>query len=232
MGSAQEYKRINLDGTKVYILGDSNTVAHSQYWDAWAKKNFPASRIDFKARKGAGIHVITEQLEVIDPKTTRMVIIGSLGGNDAQGLKNRDFEAELSPGGPYFKRVIEPLMEELKRLQDAGVKIAFFGLPFGRETGEIPKANDKREMARLAMDAALVIAASSYTPEIPYETVFDATKAIKGSGGGGTLFRRPSEGLSKAFSYFDRGRAAYQRGNCICTGRPWSPRALAFLTGL
>jgi len=176
------YERVKLDGTKVYVLGDSNTVAHKNYWTAWSKKNMPASRINFEAKSGLSIPAITQQLQGIDPKTAKTIIIGSLGGNDAQGLKNGNFEAELSPDGPYYQGVIIPLIKELRRFQNGGTKIVFFGLPFGRRDGKTPRINDKREAARFAMDAALAIAAASHG--IPYRSVFEATRAIKGSKGG------------------------------------------------
>jgi hypothetical protein len=164
------------DGTEVYILGDSNTTTHEGYWSVWSRKNFPKSRINFLALGGLKIPTILSQLEKVDPKNTRMVIIGSLGGNDAQGLKDKNFVKELEPGGDYYVNNIEPLMKRLNYLQRNGVVVKFFGLPFGR--GSDPN----REKARAAMDLALLTAAQEYG--VDYTTVFEKTKQIKGKRGG------------------------------------------------
>jgi len=164
------------DGTQAYILGDSNTQVHMGYWNLWSRKNHPRSRINFLAERNNTIPVILKQLKKIDPKKTEVVIIGSLGGNDAQGLKNKNFRQLLSPEGRYYLNKIIPLMQELQSLQKAGVKIYFFGLPFGR--GREPE----RAQARAAVDLALLNAAEEYG--IKYTTVFDKTEKIKGDQSG------------------------------------------------
>ena len=164
------------DGSQVYILGDSNTTAHRGYWTAWSRKNFSKSKINFLARGGLKIPTISNQLDKINPKNTRMIIIGSLGGNDAQSVKGKDFIQELSPGGNYYVNNIAPLMKKLNLLQKSGVKVKFFGLPFGRG------ADPNRAKARAAMDLALLTAAQQYN--IDYVTVFEKTKQIKGKRSG------------------------------------------------
>jgi len=175
-GTELEPDVVARDGSQVYIVGDSNTTAHRKYWSSWSRKNFPKSKVNFLARGGLRIPTILNQLKKINPKNTKMVIVGSLGGNDAQGLKSKNFIESLSPGGNYYVNNIVPLMKQLSFLQKNGVKVKFFGLPFGRG----PDPN--RAKARAAMDLALLTAAQQYG--IDYVTVFEKTKQIKGKKGG------------------------------------------------
>jgi len=175
-GTELEPDTVARDGSQVYIVGDSNTTVHRAYWSSWSRKNFPKSKINFLARGGLRIPTILSQLEKINPKNTKMVIIGSLGGNDAQGLKGKNFVEKLSPGGDYYVNNIVPLMKKLNFLQKNGVKVKFFGLPFGR--GSDPN----RAKARAAMDLALLTGAQQFG--VDYITVFEKTKQIKGKKGG------------------------------------------------
>ena len=164
-GTELEPDTVARDGSQVYIVGDSNTTVHRAYWSSWSRKNFPKSKINFLARGGLRIPTILSQLEKINPKNTKMVIIGSLGGNDAQGLKGKNFVEKLSPGGDYYVNNIVPLMKKLNFLQKNGVKVKFFGLPFGR--GSDPN----RAKARAAMDLALLTGAQQFG--VDYITVFE-----------------------------------------------------------
>ena len=161
------------DGTQSYILGDSNTRSHKGYWMAWLRKNFPNSKINLLADTSYRIPTILDQLDNIDPKNTKIIIIGSLGGNDSKILMNSDYIKRLSPDGDYYINMIVPLMLKLKSLETAGVEIKFFGLPYGSSS-----KNPEREKARAVMDLALSLAAEEYG--IDYRTVFERTKNIKG----------------------------------------------------
>jgi len=161
------------DGTQVYIFGDSNTTAHKAYWGSWVRKNYPKSKVNFIAKGGWTVPIIMKKLNKVDPKNTRMIIIGSLGGNDAYNLMNKDYASLLAPGGNYYVDTIAPFMKKLKDLSNRGVKVKFFGLPYGSQ-----RNTPQRQKARAAVDLSLASAAQEYG--VDYVTVYEKTRKIKG----------------------------------------------------
>ena len=113
------------------------------------------------------------KLNKVDPKNTRMIIIGSLGGNDALRLMNKDYANLLAPGGEYYENTITPFMKKLKDLSNRGVRVKFFGLPYGSQ-----RNTPQRQKARAAVDLSLATAAQEY--DVDYVTVYNKTREIKG----------------------------------------------------
>ena len=91
-------------------------------------------------------------------------------------------EKALRPNGPYYQKHVVPLMSRLKELQDKGTKIIFYGLPFGRGEEKKGKCKNNTPVARQKMDELLAFGARQYG--IPYNSVFEETRAVKGKGCG------------------------------------------------
>jgi hypothetical protein len=162
----------------VYLLGDSNTLPHSKYWKAYVAKNFGMNaKIINRAKNGYSLQKILNSLK--DIKDTVGVVIGSAGGNNVAGmgkLSPDKIKSTLAPDGSYYQRNIAPLMSKLSELQRQGVKVAFFGLPFGRGKGK--DCENNTPLARGTMDESLTYAAKQYN--VPYYSVYKQTEKIKG----------------------------------------------------
>ena len=202
-------------GEKIYILGDSNTRTHKEWWIEWVKANFPKDQLVFLPRGGEKMPKILQQLQRINPEETKMIIIGSLGGNDARKLaKNpktrRNVSNELKSTGAYYKEVIDPLINELKDLQEDGIEIMFFGLPYGKTK------NKFEEPARAAVDRALKIATSE--ANIKYISVYDMTQKIKGSRQGRHYSGRYREAYRKHLANLVGGKKASAKAQGSAVG--------------
>jgi len=164
----------------VYLLGDSNTVAHLRYWKAFAAKNFGSNThlINY-SQNGNSLSDIASKLNKI--KGAAGIIIGSGGGNDVAALgkiKNPEqILRKISPGSAFYNRSVLPVMEKLRQFKEDGTRVVFYGLPFGRGAGT--KCGNNTPIARQAMDEALKVAAFKY--QIRYFSVFQSTKTIKGA---------------------------------------------------
>jgi len=177
-GAAAASKTADKSGGTVYILGDSNTEPHRNYWKSFAKKNFGNNiEIVWKAQGGNTTGAVLKKLKGVE--NAAGVIVGSIGGNNAAGFAKASkskIDSALSPGGSYYDKHIVPFMARMKELQDQGAKVFIFGLPFGRGGGE------NKEYARQVMDESLAVGAQQFG--IPYKSVFEATKLIKGKASG------------------------------------------------
>ena len=171
-------------GPPVLLLGDSNTTPHRRFWKAWIAKQFGrGTKVVDKATPGITLSRILKKMK--DADGVKGVIIGSAGGPDvtAYGIGKKDIpyiEKKLRPDGPYYQKHVVPLMSRLKGLQDKGTKIIFYGLPFGRGVGK--KCKNNTPVARQKMDELLAYGAGQYN--IPYNSVFEETRAVKGKGCG------------------------------------------------
>jgi len=173
-------------GPPVFLLGDSNTAPHRRFWKAWIAKQFGrGTRVVDKSKGGNTLGDVLKKMEKVDAggKAAAGLIIGSVGGNNAtwMGKKNQEWiEKTLSPNGSYYRKHVAPFMARLKELQDKGTKIIFYGLPFGRGKGKECKNNTP--LARQRMDELLAFGAAQY--KVPYNSIFQETKAVKGDGCG------------------------------------------------
>ena len=176
------------NGKVVYIYGDSNTNANKGAILAWAKKNYPGSKISWQAvdgRKAVGpqssnLNGPTSKsnkggtaLTSVTSQKAVAVIFGSCGGNDASSAKANS--KSLKPGGAWDQE-LEKLYKKLASLQSGGTNVVVLGPPYGQNP-DAGGDNSGLKKRREAMDKAQIRKAAQY--KIRYFSVFEQTRKIK-----------------------------------------------------